>query len=453
MPTINLAPQEGPQTSFHASSADIAIYGGAAGGGKTYSLLLEPLRHYNNKDFQGVIFRREGVQIRNPGGLWDESHKIYGPLKGSHAREAFMTWDFPTGFAMKFAHLEHEKSVYNWQGAQIPYIGFDELTHFTMKQFFYLLSRNRSTSGVPGYIRATTNPDVDSWVRKFIDWWIDADGQAIPERSGVIRWFIRQDDNFIWADTREELVKKYGEDQEPKSVTFIEAKLSDNKILMMKDPSYRGSLMALNRVDRLRLLGANWNVRASAGMLFRKAWFEVIDAMPSSSQIERTIRYWDRAATEPSENNTNPDWTVGVLMHKMTDGTFIIADIVRDRLTPGKVEKLIWNTATQDGYEVIIGLEQDPGSAGVSDIANMTKKLAGWHIQVNKPSKDKVTRAKPLSAQVEAGNVKVLRAPWNDAWFQECESFPTVGVKDDQIDGASGGFNELCGNVSTLDSY
>ena len=140
-----IEPQAGPQTTFFSTPADIAIYGGAAGSGKSFALLLEPLRHKNNPLFGGVIFRRNSTQVRNQGGLWDESMKLY-PYCSAQPRQAFLDWVFPSGMKIKFAHLEYEITVLDWQGAQIPFIAFDELTHFTYTQFFYMMSRNRSMS-------------------------------------------------------------------------------------------------------------------------------------------------------------------------------------------------------------------------------------------------------------------------------------------------------------------
>ncbi len=258
-PTI-VRPQKGPQTMFLASPADIAILGGAAGGGKSWALLMEPLRHVHNPQFGGVIFRRTTVQVRNEGGLWDESMKLYPPI-GSRPFEHELYWKFPSGAAISFAHIEHDKTVLNWQGSQIPYLGFDELTHFSAKQFWYMVSRNRSMSGVRPYIRATTNPDADSWVAGFISWWIDpATGFAIPERAGVLRWMVRIGDKIIWADSPEGLAQYTSPDGTPippKSVTFVPAKLSDNPALMAADPGYLANLMALPTVERERLLGGN----------------------------------------------------------------------------------------------------------------------------------------------------------------------------------------------------
>jgi predicted phage terminase large subunit-like protein len=447
--SLKLGPQPGPQTEFASTQADIAIYGGAAGSGKSFSLLLEPLRHYYNSKFGAVIFRRNTTQVRNEGGLWDESMQIY-PLFKSEPTESKLEWTFPSGSRLKFAHLEFDKTVLDWQGSQIPLIGYDELTHFSEYQFFYMLSRNRSSSGVPGYIRATTNPDPDSWVRKFIDWWIGEDGYPIKERSGKLRWFLRRDDQIVWANSQEELYRQFGRGPEiqPKSVTFISANIHDNKVLMSKDPTYMANLLALSRVERLRLLGGNWNVRAAAGMLFKRHWFPVIDAVPAG--WIQSIRFWDRAATKPSETNKDPDWTRGLKMYKYPDNRFVVVDLRSLQDTPGKVEDLIKNTASHDTHAVKIMSQQDPGSAGKAEAEYFCRMLSGYDVHVMTTSKDKVTRAKPASAQVEAGNISVLRAPWNEEFFSELENFPD-GSHDDIVDVLSGAFNELSGGLSLAD--
>ena len=445
---INIAPQPGPQTAFLETCADIAIYGGSAGGGKSYALLLEPLRHIDNGRFGCVIFRRNSTQIRNEGGLWDESQAVYFQLDGK-AREAFLEWEFPSGARIKFAHLEHDKTVYNWQGSQIPLIGFDELTHFSAIQFFYMLSRNRSMSGVPGYVRATCNPDVDSWVRQFIDWWIEPDsGYPIPERSGVLRYFIRLNDTLIWADSAEELERLHGADCMPKSVTFIPAKVTDNKILLESDPSYLANLKALSRVDRLRLEGGNWNVRASAGLIFQREWFPVVDVIPAG--WTQAIRFWDRAASKPTPEKPDPDWTRGLLLYQYANGSYLVADLKSLRDTPGRVEDLVKNVASHDGYHVKVMSQQDPGSAGVAEADAFVKMLTGFDVRTMITSKDKITRAKPVSAQAEAGNISVIRAPWNHEFFTELENFPD-GAHDDCVDVLSGAFNELNQSLSIWD--
>ena len=446
---IKVSPQPGPQTAFLSTSADIAIYGGAAGGGKSYALLLEPLRHLDNPEFGAVIFRRNSTQVRNEGGLWDESEKLYGAF--AHPRQSILEWQFKSGFKLKFAHLEFDRSVLDWQGAQVPFLGFDELTHFTSKQFWYMLSRNRSTSGVAGYVRATTNPDADSWVRDLIDWWVDSEGYPIKKRSGILRWFIRQNEILIWGDSRQELIDKYGADQLPKSFTFIPSNVYDNKILLEIDPAYLANLKALSRVDRLRLEGGNWNVRATVGDIFRREWFDVIDAIPSN--WVGIIRYWDRAATRPSDANPDPDWTRGLKLYKYADGSYVVADLKSLRDSPGQVEQLIKTTASHDTPAVRVMAQIDPGSAGVSESDHFIKMLAGYDVRTERLTKNKLTRAKPVSAQCEARNVKVLRAPWNEEFFSELENFGIGSTgHDDIVDVLSGSFNALSSGVSLADA-
>jgi predicted phage terminase large subunit-like protein len=442
-----IGPQDGPQTSFLRSPADIVIFGGAAGGGKSYGLLLDPLRHWHNSLFGGVIFRRNSNQVRNEGGLWDESAKLYGPL-GATPREYLLEWTFPSGGRVKFAHLENDTTVYDWQGSQLPFIGYDELTHFTEKQFIYMLSRNRSTSGISGYVRATCNADKSSWVRKWIDWYIGTDGFPTKERAGILRWFIRQGDEIVWADSKKELVKQYGPDELPKSFTFIPSRITDNKILMEKDPAYIANLKALSRVERMRLLEGNWDIMPSAGNYFRREWFEVINVLPQGWR--KVCRYWDRAATKPNETNKDPDWTRGLLLYKYQNGLHVVADLKSLRDTPLAVERLVKNTALQDGHGISQIGEQDPGSAGVADAGNFARMLQGFNVRLRKVTQDKETRAKPVSAQSEAGNIKVLRAPWNEEFFNELENFPE-GSHDDIVDTLSGAFNELVGGSSILD--
>jgi predicted phage terminase large subunit-like protein len=433
MRTLTIEPQAGPQTQFLSHEADIVIYGGAAGGGKTYGLLLDPLRHHNVQGADAVIFRRVMPEITNPGGLWDVGQRVYLPMGATPANKVLR---FKKGLSLKFAHLEHEHTVLSWHGGQIPWIGFDELCSFTEYQFFYMLGRNRSIVGIPGRIRATCNPDPDSWVKKFIRWWLDDAGEyADPRKAGFTRWFNRPDEHsteLIWSDDRR--------DENSKSVTFIPSKLEDNKILMEKDPGYRANLMALPYVDRMRLLGGNWKIRAAAGTMFRRDWFETVEALPTDT---RSVRYWDRAATEKKD----AAFTAGVKIHRDQKGVFYVSDVIKFQGRPLRVEESVRNAASHDGRITIIGIEQDPGQAGVAEAESYVRLLAGFDVRVVKVSSDKVTRAKPFSAQCERGNVKILRASWNDAYLSELENFPETSLKD-QVDASSGAFNLLTGGIA-----
>lgn len=448
---MNFKPQPGPQTEYFTNPADIIIYGGAGGSGKSFSLLLDPLRRIHIPGFTSVILRRTYPEIQNQGGLWDDSEKIY-PFKGGVPRESDLSWHFPKfNNSIKFSHMEHEKTKYNYQGAQICYLAFDEVTHFSENQFFYMLSRNRSTCGIKPYIRATCNPDADSWVSELIAYWINQEtGYPIPERSGVIRWFIRSGDAIFWDDSVEQLRQETEGfipeiDFLPKSITFIPAKLEDNPALTSKDPGYRGNLLALSFVDRERLLGGNWLIRHSAGNMFRTTWFNFLDIQELPAPINKMnrVRWWDTAATEPNPDNKDPDWSAGVLLAEY-QGRFYVLDLQHFRKTPAQTEAHFLATAEMDGRDILIGMEQEPGSAGKREIDRFkTTLFKGYNFRGETSSGDKVTRAKPLSAAVENGLFYVIRASWNYEFISDLTHFPDPKFHDDVVDSCSAAFEYL----------
>ena len=454
-----LRPQKGPQEDFLSSPADIAIYGGAAGAGKSFAVLLDALRSViTTKGFYAVYFRRTSVQIRSPGGLFDASMKLY-PFAGGIPSISNLEWKWLKGGRVKMSHLEYESSVLDWQGSEIALLVFDELTHFSENMFFYLMSRNRSTCGVRPTIRATCNPDAESWVARFISWWIDQEtGYPIAERAGKIRWFIRLNDQMLWGDSKKELIDKYGrpdlpighEDQiMPKSVTFVPGKLSDNPALTKADPGYKSNLLALTRVEKERLLYGNWIVKAANGMYFKRSECTIVDNLPDD--IVKLTRAWDLAATEESEANKDPDWTAGVLMGVRKNGRYIVLDVVHERFRSAKVRELVKRVAFNDSRRVRIHMAIDPGQAGKEQGESYIKELAGFSAVAERVTGDKVTRAEPFSAQWQAGNVDVLRGHWNEAFFSELEGFGLNKGHDDQVDAASDAFQSLA--TSTLSAW
>jgi predicted phage terminase large subunit-like protein len=444
-----IRPQPGMQMEFLKCPADICIVGGTKGPGKSYALLMEPLRHCippnANPGFGAVIFRRTAPQITNEGGLWDTSNKIY-PYCGGIPKVASMTgmlkWEFPSGARIRFAHMQYEQDRFQWDGAQIPMIGFDQLETFSWKMFTYMLSINRSTCGVRPYIRATCNPvPPPHWLRHFLSWWIGPDGFVIPERSGVIRWFTIRKNEVFWADKREDLIRKFGPTTKPLCFTFILGLLRENKILLEEDPDYEAKLQALTEVEQLRLTGdrgGNWDVRETAGTILKRIWFETVDAAPS---LIDHVRYWDRAGTEAKKAKERTSWTAGCRMGKDIRGVYYITGMERFQGHPLEVELALKNTAAQDGRGVRIGVEQDPGQAGKAEALYQVRNLAGYNVMVNPVRESKGTRVNPFAAQAKAGNVKLVRGTWNEAFLNEAENFDgTEDCISDQIDACSGAF-------------
>lgn len=432
--------------------------------GKSWSILFEPLRHVDNSNFNCVIFRRTMAQITNSGSLWDASHRLYNDFPGAYSvKTPRPNWKFSSGANVMFAHLENESNKYDYQGAEICLIEFDELTHFTESQFFYMVSRNRSTCGIKPYIRATCNPDPDSFVAKLISWWWDPKtGYPIKERSGVIRYFARVDEVIMWGDTREEVLElpgvmeayeatkakfnemglEYSVDMFILSFTFIASSIYDNKELLRLNPMYLTNLQSLSLVERERLLKGNWLIRPAAGLMFKRVQATMVETIPSD--VIRWVRAWDMAATEKDENG-EAAYTAGVLIGKRKCRRWIIADVINQQLSADKVRKIIKDTAAIDKKKYKkykVRLNQDPGQAGKEQAQSYIKMLAGFSVSVERESGDKVTRAEPLSAQWQAGNVDVLIAEWNDIYFNQLESFPD-GKWKDMVDASGTAFAEL----------
>lgn len=170
------------------------------------------------------------------------------------------------------------------------------------------------------------------------------------------------------------------------------------------------------------------------GGLFKPGKIETIDILPVGQVL--WVRGWDFAST------VDGDWTAGIKLGKMQDGRFIIADVRRFREGPDVRDAEIKNAAASDGLGVKVCIPQDPGQAGKTQVLYLTRALQGFRVSSSPESGDKITRAEPFAAQVNVGNVLMVRAGWNDALIDEMRMFPN-GAHDDQIDALSRAFSDL----------
>lgn len=266
-------------------------------------------------------------------------------------------------------------------------------------------------------------------MRRFLAPWLERGHYAAAE-DGEPRWLTRDGGHILWHPEPAEGAK---------SVAFIRASIYDNKILLAKDPGYLANLKAMSLVDRRRLLDGDWDI-VEAGNMFDRAWFKgPVEAAPAEG---RDVRFWDMASTEPTPGR-DPDWAVGVRMRRTPEVLFYILDVQRARTTPLRLSNLILQTAALDGKSVPIRMEQEPGSSGVTVIDAFTRRLAGYDFRGLRSTGDKAERAKPYSAQVEAGNVFLVAGPWNNDFLNEHPPFPSPSVHDDQVDAASGAMQFL----------
>ncbi len=170
------------------------------------------------------------------------------------------------------------------------------------------------------------------------------------------------------------------------------------------------------------------NPRPQEGSIFKTQYLKFTET--SSTLQGQLIRGWDLAATVAS-GTRDPDWTVGVLMQRRPDDSICVLDMVRFREGPEGVRQHIKATAEKDGKNIKISIPQDPGAGGKYVVADLMKMLMGWYVESSLESGEKATRAMPFSAQVNSGNVTLLRRPWNEVFIDELQGFP--GLKHDDI--------------------
>lgn len=178
--------------------------------------------------------------------------------------------------------------------------------------------------------------------------------------------------------------------------------------------------------------------RPAEGAIFKIDRIGVLSAVPAGG---RTVRAYDLAATTAS-GARDPDWTRGVKLTLLPNKRLVVENVAGARGGPDEIERLIVNTAGQDGKKVRVGLPQDPGQAGKVQVAYLTKLLHGYRVESSPESGKKETRAGPIASQVNVGNVDIVEGPWNRAFLDELAAFPS-GAHDDQIDALSRAYSML----------
>ena len=310
---VIFSPNEGPQTDFLAAPETDVLYGGAAGGGKSYAMLVDPLRFAHRAAHRALILRRSMPELRE---LIDKSRELYPrAFPGSKFREVEKIWTFPSGAKIEFGFLERDADVYRYQGQAYSWIGFDEITHLTTEfAWNYLSSRLRTTdSEITPYMRCTANPGGAgaTWVKKrYVS-------PSIPNES------------FVGHDG---LTRK-----------FIPARLQDNPYLA-EDGRYEQMLQALPDVQRRQLLEGNWDITEGAAFTEFDLDTHVITPFEIPIGWERVKGIDYGYASESACIWASVD---------STDGTLIIyRELYRKGLTGVDLGQLITNMELEDPYAV-----------------------------------------------------------------------------------------------------
>ena len=411
------APASKPQEMFLTTPdwVDICFYGGQAGGGKTFAGLMHHLKYTHDPLYRGLTLRRTTPMLLKSGAVWDESKTIYTDIDpGGRIKIKDLKYQFSTGAEVAFSHFERVEDTRNFQGAQISSCVMEELCQFEESQFNYILSRLRTRADMKPNMRATMNPDPDSWVRQYVDWYLFPEGhenygRPDPSKQGAIRWFIRTGSGLIWADSKEELEEKYPSDI-PLSFRFISASVYDNPYIQ---PSYIAFLNGLPRVEREILLFGNWEARPESSSFFQRGWCKELTSY-DESQIVKIVRAYDFAGTLKSDSNPSPDYTATVKMAKMRNGDYVVLDAKRTRIRFGDWQKFIIGNAMEDkelhkSVDILIPSDPNPAAAAACTLLIRDLAEAGLYAQKMRASTSKLDRFRPASSMAQNGGLHFLK--------------------------------------------
>ena len=395
------------QKVFLRTNALEALFGGAAGGGKSSALLMAAMQHLDVPGYSAILFRRTFADLSLPGALMDRFRNWISSYDEVHWNSNTYVATFPSGARISFGYLNNQNDYLRYKGSEFQFIGMDEVTEIRENDYRYLFSRlRRPSSGplakIPLRMRAASNP-APNWVRQ----------RFIVEGSSTGR-------------------------------VFVPSKLTDNPGIDAF--SYRQALASLDPIERRRLEEGDWWA-TTLGTMFDRTSFIIIDPneVPKVGPTARACRFWDLAATEPSSSNPDPDWTVGTLM-LFENGVAYVLDVKRARIKGEKVEQMIAQTAAEDGPAVAVRMEQEPGSSGKALVDQYSRYvLPGYDFMGIRSTGDKITRARPFAAAAANGNVRLVRAPWLTDWMDEMSTFPEAANHDDQVDSVVGAYTFLAG--------
>lgn len=465
----------GPQEMARESDAVIVILGGAYFGGKTWSLLTDAVEHIDNPDFRCPVFRRTNPSHRMPGGTWPESLKLYFQVGGS-PREQPMEWRFPSGAQIEMHQLQYYSNAEQWKrGGQMSRIYFDQLEEFEERMFWALFFRLRSSTGISPKLMGTCNPvpeddPIGGWLNRMVAWWWDPKtGYAIPERSGVKRWFYRVNEELKWYGSKEEAIAdnpdlyretiKSGEVRfnPPTSLTFISAGIDDNPIGEELNPEYRSKLNQGTRVEKERGKRGNWLIVEQGGALIKPEWFNGRTVEPEEVPPGVDMRGWDKAGSKQQGNKQTSQTASGKLRMVPGEGDlptrWYIMDSTAEYLELHEREAHIRAVAEEDGTSVAHRIEQE-GASGGKDSAQITvATLAGFDVAAI-PSKgdDKRERIKAFVSQAAAGNVYLVNGPWKSKLMAAARVFDGGQKGSDRWDAIALAFNQLAlGSVKPID--
>jgi phage terminase large subunit-like protein len=434
-----------------------ALYGGAAGGGKSDALLMAAAQYVAYPEYSAVCLRRTYAELAQPDALMDRAMRWWVPA-GAHWNGTDKVFTFPSGARIKMGYHSHPRDDLQYQGAAYQFVGWDELTHWPdARAYEWLQTRIRRPAGstIPLRMLSGSNPGG-------------------PGHQWVKNRFIGGVDIAT------------GERFEPKW-PFVPAKILDNPHLDRE--AYVRSLARLHPTLRAQLLEGDWSAR-DPGDYFRLEWFgplldPEVDHVPSRDKV--SVRWWDLAASVKEDAAR----TAGVKMSRLRGGVRVVEHATAFRATPGDRDARIIQQAKLDGHAVVVGIEIEGGSGGPAQFEGLAARLkaAGFRCVGARPKveqrnekeaklllrnpyheRGKMGRADPVASCLERGHqrrgecpetgepwwgadqsvglqqqrdgLRLYAGPWTQPYLDEIEGFPE-GALCDLVDATSGAWSYL----------
>lgn len=455
IPSIRLQPK---QQEFIDAKQSIVFFGGGAGGGKTFASLCANLMGIHDPLYFSVFFRTSSTEIDK--GLWVDAKRMYMPylcdangrlLGHAKINEQQKTITFPSGARTTFSYLATDKDADAWYGTEINCAFFEEAQYRSLYQFDIIKSRNRSMSSVPKSIRCTLNPDPSSFIYDWVKPFLDSEDFPVKELSGKTRYYVVVEGQLITSWDKEQLEADTGKTAD--TYTYIPATLDDNAELEKLDPSYRTKLNSMPEAKRKQLLMGCWQSVEESCVYFSRDKLKKTSAIPMGCA---TCRAWDLAATSDDTPETKGcDATQGLKMSKSKDGYYYIHGSVRFRKRVGERDRLIVNTAIEDGSDVHVVIPQDNGSGGKAQFVYLSQMLIseGFVCKGDQSghTASKLKKAEPFFSAVEAGLVYIIESSFEREelmlFYRELELFNNKKSSktrhDESVDTCASAFNYL----------
>lgn len=429
------------QYLYTASQADVTLFGGAAGSGKSEIAVIDFCPYMRLQNFIGIISRRTTPMLKGAGGIltkckrtfarefagdtnykceWKEKDNRFVTYKKEKLTDGKIRWHEVSSIYLK--HSEYEANIVeNWQGVEANIICLDEATQYTYPMLNYISSRMRNPScpEVSPKLKMTCNPDADHFLRKWVEPYLFEDGTPDRSKDGLIRYFQMDDGEVFFADTPEAVVEKTGcLLDDVMTFTFISANVTDNPIIQEVQPKYVAWLRGLKGVDKARLCDGNWYIREAGASYFNREWCPIISVPYKPSDFTKLVRAYDWAETLPHDGNRNPDYTACVLMGKLKNGNYVILEVIRHRMRSSGWMEFILDNAKRDGKKTLILLPQDPNPLAGDNAKRMAKAVieAGYQAKLKRSTQGKLEGFVNFAAVAELGFIEVMADCATDLW-------------------------------------